>query len=50
MTWQLRKKPTTIKKVGYAQPSNPLKSLKPLEPARPLKPQAPLGYEYYWKD
>ena len=49
IAWQLRKKPTGIRKIPKIPTIRPIKPIKAIEPIRPIKPIAPIGYEYYWK-
>jgi hypothetical protein len=46
MPWDLRKKPSGIKRI----PKIPtIKPIKPIQAIRPIKPIAPIGHEYYCK-
>ena len=50
MAWNLRKKPSGVKRIGSVKPIKPIKPISPIKPIRPVKPIAPVGHEYYWRD
>jgi len=49
MAWDLRKKPSGIKRIPKIPTIKPIKPIKPIQAIRPIKPIAPIGHEYYWE-
>jgi hypothetical protein len=50
MSWELRKKPTGIRKISPVRFIKPVAPVRNIQPIRPVKPIAPIGQEYYWKE